>query len=136
MLKELYILNGVLSPKFDSLNNKYTIKVGEDITYLDIEYKTDESSVVKIYNNESFKSGYNKVVIKVIDETGKKNNYYLTVNKEESSTVFKEEILSTPIKSNTEVTNIYIAPLLGSIVLLLIVILAYLLFHKKRSINH
>jgi len=134
-LKTLTINNiGIaLSPEFDPKNNKYTVKVGEDIDELDLKYTLEDSlAEVEIEGNEKFITGENlvKITVKASDESDTQV-YEITVIKEEEESVApvvpetKEEVK----KDNKTLLIIII------VVVILAVVggVAFLLFRKKKN---
>ena len=65
MLEELRVLNGDLSPKYDKNNNKYTVKISNNVSKVDFIFKEDEYLNIAVYGNDNLKVGENKIVIAV-----------------------------------------------------------------------
>lgn len=136
-LKKLDINNiGVeLSPEFDSKNNKYTVKVGKDITELNFKYETEDPlAEVTIEGNEKFIEGENVVKIKVLSSNKEEEQIYeITVIKEEEK---EEDDSSTPTKDDEEEKekkkNPWLLVLIGAIVVLIVGGVSFLLFKKKK----
>ncbi|MBE6140412.1 MAG: cadherin-like beta sandwich domain-containing protein [Firmicutes bacterium] len=130
MLQSLEVLNGSLSPKFDCLNNIYTVKVNNDVNYLKIEYKVEENVLVNIIGNNYLKEGENKVLIEVSNNESLET-YTLIVTKEES-------ITASFIEPNMEVVEIkkempeYTAQLISIVCFVLILIIFKILFLRKK----
>ena len=82
MLKSLEVLNGEMTPKFDTYNSIYTINVSNDIDSLVINYEIDEDSTINILNNENLQVGENIIYLE-ISNMDSKETYTLYVNKEE-----------------------------------------------------
>ncbi len=80
-LKELFIKDGDLSPKFDKDIYEYSIDV-IGVNKLDLTAIPEfETSKVEVIGNENLKVGNNAVLIKVTDENGFVQYYRLNVNK-------------------------------------------------------
>lgn len=81
-LKNLFIPNGELSPKFAKDIYEYDFSVSGNIKKLDIEAIPEfENSTVEIIGNDNLQYGNNAILIKVTDEFGFVQYYRLNVNK-------------------------------------------------------
>lgn len=132
MLENLEILNGEISPNFDSLNNMYSVNVTNEVSSLEFIYDC-ENCEVEIINNEILLEGLNEVYINVYSE----NNleiYTFLVTREVSQSVFMEETLA--IEENLDSTSLlienYQVEQLIILCIILIIIVFKILFHKKR----
>ena len=130
MLLDLEVLNGKMSLKFDKYVNTYTIEIEDDVNFLDIKYKIDESDKVQILNNENLIGGLNYVFIEVTHEN-EKNMYTLEVYKNETKNVF-HEVEITPSDETPEKMPEYVPIVIISGVVLVILFTYWLLFHKKK----
>lgn len=127
-LSSLEVLNGVISPSFDSLNNFYTIELNKDEDMIHFQYKEEEGIVVKIINNYSLKN--NDVVTLEVLKGEEKVTYSFHVLKEEEAitSVFKEEVL----EEHTMMYEYKIFVVPGGCFLL--IVLAYkIIFHKRHK---
>ena len=86
MLNNLKILNGSITPVFDSSIKDYDVEVSDTVISLVMEYDTDENNSITIYGNDNLSIGENHVLIEVYDGTNV-NTYTLTVYKGISSTI-------------------------------------------------
>lgn len=136
-LKDLVINNigAVLSPKFDSKNNKYTVEVGKDITKLDFKYELeDPMAEVTIEGNENYVEGENLVKIEVKSSDGKETQVYeITViknteDKTETPTDDKE-----PEDDEKKKNNIWLIVGIVSVILIVVGSLTFVLFKKKKK---
>lgn len=130
MLLDLEVLNGKMSLKFDKYVNTYTIEIEDDVNFLDIKYKIDESDKVQILNNENLVGGLNYVFIEVTHEN-EKNMYTLEVYKNETKNVF-HEVEITPSGETPEKMPEYVPIVIISVVVFVILFTYWLLFHKKK----
>lgn len=80
MLNNLEILNGSITPKFDSNIKDYEVEVSDTVISLVMQYESDNDSKVSIYGNDNLSNGENHVLIEVYDGN-KVNTYTLTVYK-------------------------------------------------------
>lgn len=126
MLYKLDVLNGSLNNLFVSDVYEYEVVVDSDTTFLDLEYETCDNCTVTIYGNENLVGGENHVLIEVYDE--KVITYTLKVNKEMIEKTF-ESLEDVPVKN--EMISKLLAPGIGSICFLLIIICFSIIFHKK-----
>ncbi len=131
MLSDLEIINGELSPAFDSLNNIYSVTVSEDVDELVMEYSTTDGYIVNVIDNQDLDEGENEVYLQVIKDE-EINTYTLLVYKESSEPVFNYEYVPETIEVESELPE-YVAPLIIGSCLLIILIFAILLFKRKKS---
>lgn len=131
MLNDLEIINGELSPAFDSLNNIYSVTVSEDVDELVMEYSTTDGYIVNIIDNQDLDEGENEVYLQVIKDE-EINTYTLLVYKESSEPVFNYEYVPETIEVESELPE-YVAPLIIGSCILIILIFAILLFKRKKS---
>lgn len=136
-LKKLDINNiGVtLSPEFDKNNNKYTVKVGKDITELNFIYeREDELAEVTIEGNKDFIDGENPVTITVVSSNGEdKQVYEITVIKGE------EEEEEPPVESDKKdepeekKNSIWLIVAIVGVILIIVIGVSIVLFKKKNK---
>lgn len=131
MLSDLEIINGELSPAFDSLNNIYSVTVSEDVDELVMEYSTTDGYIVNVIDNQDLDEGENEVYLQVIKDE-EINTYTLLVYKESSEPVFNYEYVPETIEVESELPE-YAAPLIIGSCILIILIFAILLFKRKKS---
>ena len=131
MLSDLEIINGELSPAFDSLNNIYSVTVSEDVDELVMEYSTTDGYIVNVIDNQDLDEGENEVYLQVIKDE-EINTYTLLVYKESSEPVFNYEYVPETIEVESELPE-YVAPLIIGSCLLIILIFAILLFKRIKS---
>lgn len=105
MLKDLKILNGEMTLKFDSLNTVYTINMLEDDSELKFEYEIDEDNHISIFDNK-LDSDENIVVITVYNDE-KMMSYYLKVYQKMTTTMNKNvnNMTSLGIEAKKEVPD-------------------------------
>ena len=118
MLNNLEILNGSITPVFDSSIKDYEVEVSDTTISLVMQYDTDEDNQITIYGNDNLLNGENHVLIEVYDGN-KVNTYTLTVYKglkntiEEYNNNFKIEVVgkkydNTIIQYSIVITTIVI----------------------------
>ena len=128
MLYNLEVLNGEISPDFSSEVFDYNVNVDSSTLTLIFNYDTCDNCKVTVYGNSYLSSGENHVLIEVYDE--KVTTYTLTVYKEKKETqVFSE--VKTAVDTN-EKTNEFLIPIILVICFLTILVLFYVIFHKKK----
>ena len=91
MLKDLKILNGELSLKFDPLNTRYTVNMTTEDTKLELEYEIDEGDEISIFGN-SLDGQDDLVVISVYNDEDMMS-YYLEINPLESEMLIWNKII-------------------------------------------
>ncbi len=132
MLKELEILNGILSPSYDIYNNVYTVKVENNIESLVLNYKLDENVQINIQGNDNLKEGEN-IIYLILKKDDLEEVITLYVNKE----ISKKVIFTDPnIITKAEVKPViasYVAPLIGGCCFLIILLTFIFLFKKKKN---
>ncbi len=128
MLKDLKILNGEMPLEFNSMNTSYTINVLNKETELKYSYNIDKNDNISIFGN-NLKDGLNEVVITVYNDK-EQMSYYLDVYKEPTVTtsVLKNNYDDLKVKTEPE---IYVAPTIGVICFIFILLFFTLLFRKN-----
>lgn len=134
MLKDLKILNGELSLKFDPLNTRYTVNMTTEDTKLELEYEIDEDDEISIFGN-SLDGQDDLVVISVYNDEDMMS-YYLEINPLESENVNMEQdyFASLEVDSNKEIPG-YVAPLIAGVCFLIILFFFAILFKKRKIIK-
>lgn len=132
MLKDLKILNGEMTLKFDSLNTVYTINMLEDDSELKFEYEIDEDNHISIFDNK-LDSDENIVVITVYNDE-KMMSYYLKVYQKMTTTMNKNvnNMTSLGIEAKKEVPS-YAVSSIGAVCFLTILLFFTLLFKKNKK---
>ena len=122
-----------LSPKFDKMNNKYTVDAPYGTETLDIEYASeDKNALVEITGNKDLEEGENTITIKVTSSDEKETEEYeliVNIDKENKS---KPAPPMDPEPLDTQKPGILI---IGGIIfgiLLILTVLGFLLFKRKR----
>ena len=131
MLKDLKILNGELSLKFDPLNTRYTVNMTTEDTKLELEYEIDEDDEISIFGN-SLDGQDDLVVISVYNDEDMMS-YYLEINPLESENVNMEQdyFASLEVDSNKEIPG-YVAPLIAVVFFIIILLFFSILFKKIK----
>lgn len=130
MLEDLKILNGELSPTFDKYNNIYSVGIKKDVNRLVMEYIVTDGYDINIIDNTDLQEGENKVYIQVFKEN-EVNIYTLLVYKEVTQTVFDYNEILDPVEVEKELPE-YVAPLIGGICFIIILIIFLILFKKRK----
>ena len=131
MLKDLKILNGELSVKFDPLNTRYTVNMTNSDTKLELEYKIDEDDEISIFGNSL--DGQDDLVVISVYNDDELMSYYLEINFLESKYVNLEQdyFASLELNSKQEVPK-YVAPLIAGVCFLIILFFFAILFKKRK----
>lgn len=132
MLEDLVILNGELSPEFDIYNDIYSVSIDESVDQLVIDYQVSEGCMLNIIDNEDLSAGENEVYLQVIDGE-LVSTYTLLVYKESSKPVINYDYLLEPVEVKSE-TPTYAGALIVGASLVILVIVFYILFHKKKNV--
>lgn len=131
MLKDLKILNGELSVKFDPLNTRYTVHMTNSDTKLELEYKIDEDDEISIFGNSL--DGQDDLVVISVYNDDELMSYYLEINPLESKNVNLEQdyFASLELNSKQEVPK-YVAPVIAGVCFLIILFFFAILFKKRK----
>lgn len=131
MLKDLKILNGELSVKFDPLNTRYTVNMTNSDTKLELEYEIDEDDEISIFGNSL--DGQDDLVVISVYNDDELMSYYLEINFLESKNVNLEQdyFASLELNSKREVPK-YVAPLIAGVCFLIILFFFAILFKKRK----
>lgn len=94
-----------LTPTFNKNTKKYTLKVGNEVSKVNIssDLTSSKSSYVSGYGNRSvnLKYGNNTILIKVKSESNEENTYQITINREDNRS--KNNYLKNLIINNGEI---------------------------------
>lgn len=132
MLKDLKIINGDMSLKFDSLNTIYTINLTEDADVLKFQYEISENDKISIMGND-LKAGVNEVVLTVYNDE-ESMSYYLYVYKEEMILANSETLSGMELNiSGKEEISSYALPTISVVCFITILLFFTLLFKKKKN---
>ena len=133
MLKTIEIKNGVMTPKYDLYNDYYTVTIEEHINKLDIYYELEKNVSVNILGNENITDEISQVTIN-LNSGDKTRVIYLNVNKNvvKNASELQNYFTSLEVKKREEISS-FVAPLIGSICFLVIIITYSILFHKKKK---
>lgn len=131
MLKDLKILNGELSVKFDPLNTRYTVNMTNSDTKLELEYEIDEDDEISIFGNSL--DGQDDLVVISVYNDDELMSYYLEINFLESKNVNLEQdyFASLELNSKQEVPK-YVAPVIADVCFLIILFFFAILFKKRK----
>ena len=131
MLKDLKILNGELSVKFDPLNTRYTVNMTNSDTKLELAYEIDEDDEISIFGNSL--DGQDDLVVISVYNDDELMSYYLEINFLESKNVNLEQdyFASLELNSKQEVPK-YVAPLIAGVCFLIILFFFAILFKKRK----
>ena len=131
MLNNLEILNGSITPVFDSSIKDYEVEVSDTTISLVMQYDTDEDNQITIYGNDNLLNGENHVLIEVYDGN-KVNTYTLTVYKglKDVSTKINENVKIEVVGKEYNNTVIQYSIIIFTII---IIILLYRLIFKLHK---
>ena len=131
MLKDLKILNGELSVKFDPLNTRYTVNMTNSDTKLELAYEIDEDDEISIFGNSL--DGQDDLVVISVYNDDELMSYYLEINFLESKNVNLEQdyFASLELNSKQEVPK-YVAPVIAGVCFLIILFFFAILFKKRK----
>ena len=131
MLKDLKILNGELSVKFDPLNTRYTVNMTNSDTKLELEYEMDEDDEISIFGNSL--DGQDDLVVISVYNDDELMSYYLEINFLECKNVNLEQdyFASLELNSKQEVPK-YVAPVIAGVCFLIILFFFAILFKKRK----
>ena len=119
-----------MTPKFDKYNDTYSVKIDSNVNILEINYKAEDNYEVYVQGNSNLQEGENKVFIEV-KNSEEANIYTLLVTKESTKVFETIDVGLETIEVEKELPN-YVAPLIGIICFLLIIICHSIIFKKKK----
>ena len=131
MLKDLKILNGEMALDFDSLNTNYTVNVVNDDKELKYEYKIDDGYILSVYGN-NLKDELNEVVFTVYNDK-EQMSYYFKVYKEKTTNISMIDNNQTTLNVSADKPALYVAPSIGVVCFLFILLFFTLLFKKNKK---
>lgn len=103
-IKNLEVMNGTLSREFESTNNVYSVILDDSEDSLKVTYElNDPEAKVVFHNNEYVDGGENKMELEVENTDGTKEIYTFYLEKEETTPVFNEAILTNNISEQKEI---------------------------------
>ena len=130
VLSELNILNGEISPKFEPLNNSYTIILDKDVYNVEFDYKKDDDIEIEIVNNFDLENNSSVEIVLRYEKNVVK--YHFQILKE-----VEENINLTFLETNDIVENNFMFEyknyIIPSTCIILIVMVNRILFHKKKQ---
>ena len=131
MLNNLEILNGSITPVFNSILKNYEVHVDDTVISLVMQYDTDNSNKVTIYGNDNLLNGENHVLIEVYDGN-KLDTYTLTVYKglESVSEEYNENIRIEVTGKEYDNTMIQYSIIIVTIIVLLLIYKLFFRLHK------
>lgn len=122
-----------MSPRFDKMNNKYTIDAPFGTESLEIEYTSeDKNAKVEITGNEDLTEGENTITIKVTSSDELETETYELVVNIDKENKTKPAAPLDPEPLDTQKPGVLIIGSIVLTILLIIVIIGFLLFKKKR----
>lgn len=132
MLKDLQIINGDMSLKFDSLNTIYTIHLTDDSRVLKFQYEINEKDSISVVGND-LKEGVNEVVLTVYNDE-EMMSYYLYVYKDKilQASVSNDNATPLNVDLNNKVSD-YALPVISSVCFITILLFFTLLFRKRKN---
>ena len=121
-----------LSPRFDKMNNKYTVDAPYGTEKIDIEYVLqDKGASIEITGNEDFNVGENKILIKIsASDKSDTQEYEIIVNVDEEKSKPAKPLDPEPLDNQKPGILIIVGIILGIVIILLIV--GLLLFKKRK----
>jgi len=95
-IRDLEVLNGELSRKFETTNNVYSVKLESNEDKLLLEYELeDKDASVLIEHDEYVEGEENITTVNITNSDGTKEMYMFYLEKDESSFVFHETALGS-----------------------------------------
>ena len=133
-IQNLEVLNGTLSRKFESANNVYSVVLNENETSLKLNYELkDKDAKVSFLNNEYVQNGENVATLLVTNSNGLEESYTFYLEKEETTPVFNESLLTNNISEVKEIPYLKYYVGLGCLLIILILFKILVIGFKKRK---
>lgn len=127
------IKNGVISPKYDRYNNYYSVTIDNNIKELDFDILYDEEKYdVEILNNLNLVENKLVYVTIINNESKERNTYIFKMYIEDTETEvanFDNDMATLNVESEDE-ENRMLAPIVGTICFMLIILVYYIIFLK------
>ena len=133
-IQNLEVLNGTLSRKFESANNVYSVVLNENETSLKLNYELkDKDAKVSFLNNEYVQNGENVATLLVTNSNGLEESYTFYLEKEETTPVFNESLLTNNVSEVKEIPYLKYYVGLGCLLIILILFKILVIGFKKRK---
>ena len=133
-IKNLEVMNGTLSRKFESTNNVYSVILNDSENTLKINYElNDPEAKVVFHNNEYVENGENKMELEIENTDGTKEVYTFYLEKEETTPVFNETILTNNISDQKEIPFLSWYVGIGCFIVIALLFKIIVLGFKKRK---
>jgi len=136
-LKSLSVDKYSFDKVFNPNTLEYNIKVASDTNEIDINYETEDAkSTVEIIGNKALKFGNNVIKIVVTAEDGTTKEYIINVEKTNDKTKAGNNNLKAPRTENKKSnSNLYLNIVIGSISLIGVSAVGYIIYIKKFKKN-
>lgn len=133
-IKDLKVLNGVLSREFESDNNIYSVILNDSETILKLDYElVEEESTVKVIHNMKDEDSVTK--LEVTNKDGSKEEYVFYIESEETQAVFKENnLIQTTNITKKEIPNLIWYVVTGCSCMILLLFKVIVLGFKKKKL--
>lgn len=133
-IKNLEVMNGTLSREFESTNNVYSVILDASADSLKVTYElNDPEAKVVFHNNEYIDGGENKMEMEVENTDGTKEIYTFYLEKEETTSVFNEAVLTNNISSQKEIPFLSWYVGIGCFIVIALLFKIIVLGFKKRK---
>ena len=133
-IKNLEVMNGTLSREFESTNNVYSVILDDSEDSLKVTYElNDPEAKVVFHNNEYVDDGENKMELEVENTDGTKEIYTFYLEKEETTPVFNETVLTNNMSSQKEIPFLSWYVGIGCFIVIALLFKIIVLGFKKRK---
>ena len=133
-IKNLEVMNGTLSREFESTNNVYSVILDDSEDSLKVTYElNDPEAKVVFHNNEYIDDGENKMEMEVENTDGTKEIYTFYLEKEETTPVFNETVLTNNMSSQKEIPFLSWYVGIGCFIVIALLFKIIVLGFKKRK---
>lgn len=133
-IKNLEVVNGTLSREFESTNNVYSVILDDSEDSLKVTYElNDPEAKVVFHNNEYVDGSENKMEMEVENTDGTKEIYTFYLEKEETTPVFNEAILTNNISEQKEIPFLSWYVGIGCFIVIALLFKIIVLGFKKRK---
>lgn len=133
-IKNLEVVNGTLSREFESTNNVYSVILEDSADSLKVTYElNDPEAKVVFHNNEYIDDGENKMEMEIENTDGTKEIYTFYLEKEETTPVFNETVLTNNMSSQKEIPFLSWYVGIGCFIVIALLFKIIVLGFKKRK---
>lgn len=133
-IKNLEVLNGELSRKFEATNNVYSVKLNDEEDKLLLKYELEDESSSVLIEHDEYKEGEENITkLNVLNSDGSKETYTFYLEKDKASFVFNEAKLNSTSSDIKVIPHLKLYVGLGCFIVILFLFKIIVLGFKKKK---